>query len=112
MRLYGRQRFVPDLLLALEGFRLRTNRICELDGTQTTGIGSNEPPNALTEHLFPLSPVSNQRLALSPADHWTLALLADDNPFLRSVTANDNLELDLADIEDVILILEYQTGVG
>jgi len=109
-RIYSQQRFVSDRLLALDGLRISTNRVFELDGTETTGTGQNDLPNALTEHLFPEDPSASQRLALSPADRWTLELSLDDNPFLRSVTANDNIQILLDDLEDAILILEYETG--
>jgi peptidoglycan hydrolase-like protein with peptidoglycan-binding domain len=111
-RVYSQGRFVPDQALALDGLRINTNRVFELDGTETTGSGNHAPANALTEHLFPLDPSSNQRLALSPVDHWTLEVSPDDNPFLRSVTSNDNLQVDLDEVEDAILILEYETGIS
>jgi hypothetical protein len=111
-RIYSQQRFVSDRLLALDGLHISTNRVFELDGTETTGTGQNDLSNALTEHLFPQDPLTSQRLALSPADRWTLELSPDDNPFLRSVTPNDNIQILLDDVEDAILLLEYETGNG
>jgi len=105
-RLYSQQRFVPDQLLDFDSLRSSTNRVFELDGTETTGVAPNDAANALTEHFFPL----NQ--PLSPVDSWTLELSLNDNPFLLSVTPNDNPQIDLKGIEDAILILEYETGTG
>lgn len=110
--IYSRQRFVPDQVLDLDGFRISTNRVFELDGSETTGAGQNAPPNALTDHLFPLSSTNNMRLALSPADIWSLELSLNDNPFLGSVTANDTVQVNLGEIGDAILLLEYETGPG
>ncbi len=43
------------------------------------------------------------------AGEWTIELPLSDNPFLRSVSATDVEQYDLAEIQDVILALEYET---
>jgi hypothetical protein len=111
-RVYGRQRFLPDRSLPFEGVRLSTNRVFELDSTETTGLAPNDPANVLTKHLFPEDSQIGQRLPLSPVDRWTLELRPDDNPFLLTVTPNDNLRIDLGELEDAILILEYETDAS
>lgn len=111
-RIYSQQRFVPDQIVELNGLSISTNRVFELDGSETTGIGQNDPPNAFTEHVFPKDQASDQRLPLSAVDNWTLELPFDDNPFLRSVTSNDNVEMELDDIADAVLMLEYETGIS
>ena len=115
-RIYSQQRFIPvpasSTPLAFSGFSISTNRVFALDGTDTTGSGDNAAANALTEHLFPQDPLRHQRLALSPVDRWTLELSPDDNPFLRSVTSSDNMQVALDEIEDAVLVLEYEIGIS
>jgi hypothetical protein len=45
--------------------------------------------------------------ALSPADEWTLELPADVNPCLRTISSSDVEQFGLPEIEDVVLVLEY-----
>jgi uncharacterized cupin superfamily protein len=94
VRLTGRQVFAPDAALAMEGLRLRSNRTFDESGETTT------EPDAVTEHLFGGGPVS-------PVDRWTVRIDAQDNPFLRSVSATDVEQVDLSPIDDAVLILEY-----
>jgi hypothetical protein len=111
-RIHSQQRFVPDQQLEFNGLSVSTNRVFDLDGTESTGSGGNDSPNALTEHLFPRDPVSDQPTPLSPVDDWTLELTVDDNPFLRSVTSSDVVELELDDIADAVLILEFEADIA
>jgi hypothetical protein len=85
--------------LAFDGLRLSSNRRFDEDGVETTGVGSNPPANPLTVHLF--------MDALSPADEWTLELPADVNPCLRTISSSDVEQFGLPEIEDVVLVLEY-----
>ena len=50
--------------------------------------------------------------ALSPVDEWTVELPFADNAFLRSVGATDAEQYNLAEIQDVVLGLEYETTPG
>jgi hypothetical protein len=103
---YSKQRFDPNAGFIFNGLSLATNRRFDLDGNETTGTGTNPPANPFTTHLF-----SNG--ALSPADEWTIEIpLSDDNAFLRSVSATDVKQIDLSEIRDVILSLEYETTPG
>jgi hypothetical protein len=101
-RIYSQQRFAPDDTLAMSALRLATNRVFELDGTETTGAQGNDPANELVTHLFGDG-------SISPVDRWTLELSLEDNEFLRSVSINDNEQVDLDEIEDALLVLEYET---
>lgn len=103
-RIYSRQRFDPDQQIPLKTLRVRSNRVFELDGTEITGDPPHDPPNTLTNHLFAAGPIS-------PVDRWTLELSLADNPFLRSVTPNDNEQVELGEIDDAVLLLEYETGI-
>ena len=66
----------------------------------------------MTEHIFPNDQQAAQRLTRSAADRWTLELLPDDNPFLRAVTSNDAIKIELEDIADTVLMLEFETGIS
>jgi len=59
--------------------------------------------NALSTHLFAAG-------LLSPVDEWTLELSLSDNAFLRSVGTADSEQISLAEIQDVVLALEYETA--
>jgi hypothetical protein len=45
---------------------------------------------------------------LSPLDNWIVELPLDLNPFLRTVTDQDELVPGLDAIEDIALMLEYE----
>ena len=105
-RLYCTQRHLTDHVLDFNGLSLASNRRFALDGTETTGIGDNPPANPVATHLF-------KEGAVSPVDEWTVELPLSDNTFLRSVGATDaGQQYGLAEIEDVILALEYETTSG
>ncbi|MFD0008723.1 hypothetical protein ACFVJ4_41035 [Streptomyces sp. NPDC127178] len=65
---------------------------------ETTG-----PASALNTHLFGPGPISS-------ADRWVFDLPLADNPCLRTVTSTDTEQLDLADIEDALLLLEFEAA--
>jgi len=95
-RIYSRQRHDPDQQIPLNALRVASNRVFDEE---------NPPPlNALAEHLFANGPIS-------PVDRWTLELRPEDNPFLQAVTVTDEKQIDLAEIEDAVLTLEYDTVV-
>jgi hypothetical protein len=97
-RIYGHQRHLPEDLFALNGLSLATNRTFNA----ATGTEETEEPNALAVHLFNAGPIS-------PVDTWTFELSLEDNPFLQSVTQSDIQEIDLSEIADTVLSLEYET---
>jgi PKD repeat protein len=102
---YSKQRFVTEPSFKFNGLNLATNRRFELDGTEITGVGDNPPVNSFTTHLFGGG-------AMSPVDQWMLELPASANPFLRSVSATDVEQYDLSEIQDAVLVVEYETTPG
>ena len=86
------------------GLGLASNRRFDLNGTETTGV-NNPPANLVATHLFAGG-------ALSPVDEWTVELPLADNACLRSVGAADAEQYGLAEIQDVVLALEYETTPG
>jgi PKD repeat protein len=103
---YNRQQHQPEASLEFDGLHLTSNRRFDLDGTETTGTGANPPVNVFATHLLTgrtLSPVD---------DGWTVELLRSENPFLQSVTGTDNEQIDLGEIFDAVLALEYETMYG
>jgi hypothetical protein len=79
---------------------LATNR--EFD--EVTGNELPTSANAFTTHLFSGG-------AVSPADKWKLELNAAENPQLVSVTSQDQQRLDLGELSDVFLALEYRAAL-
>jgi hypothetical protein len=104
-RVYCNQRSLTGPVFDVNGLRLASNRSFDLDGTETTGVGDNPPANPVTAHLFAAG-------ALSPVDEWTIELRLSDNACLRSVGVTDTELYDLAEIDDVMLALEYETTPG
>jgi hypothetical protein len=102
---YSRQRFFPNAGFEFNGLSLSSNRRFDLDGNETTGTGTNPPANAFTTHLF-------DSAALSHVDEWTVEVPFSGNDFLRSVSATDVEQYDLSEIQDAILVLEYETTPG
>jgi hypothetical protein len=76
-----------------------------VDGAETTGINNNPLANVVATYLFAEGSVS-------PVDQWTVELPLADNAFQRSVDATDAEQYDLAEVEDVVLALEYETTPG
>jgi hypothetical protein len=95
-----RQRFDPGHDFTLERLRLGTNRTFDQAGAETTAV-----PNVLAIHLFDTGEVG-------PVDRWELELPVDDNMFLRVVTPSDQEQVNLGEIDDAILSLEYETLSG
>ena len=101
-RAYSTQRHVTEPVFDFGGLSLTSNRRFDQNGTEITGVTPNPQPNLVAKHLFGNG-------ALSPVDEWTIELPLADNPFLRSVSATDVEQYDLAQIQDVVLALEYET---
>jgi hypothetical protein len=104
-RVYCRQRHVHAPMFDFNGLSLASNRRFGPNGTETTGTGQNPPANLVAKHLFAQG-------ALSPADEWTVELPLSDNAFLRSVGTTDTEQCSLAEIQDVVLGLEYDAVSG
>ena len=104
-RVYCTQRHLTGPVFDFNGLSLASGRRFELDGSETTGVGDNPPASPVTTHLF-------GEETLSPVDEWTVELPLADNAFLRSVGTMDAEQYDLAEIEDVVLALEYETTPG
>ncbi|HEX2269606.1 MAG TPA: hypothetical protein VHH35_08730 [Pyrinomonadaceae bacterium] len=96
-RFYSQQRFDPAAELEIKSLRLATNRVFDLE----TGAETTTTPNAFAQHIF-------RSDVLAPTDRWTLELPLDDNPSLLSVTSTDVKQIDLSDLSDVVLALEYE----
>jgi hypothetical protein len=101
-RVYCSQRSLTESVFDLNGLSLASNRRFDLDGTETTGVGENPPANPVAAHLFAEG-------ALSPLDEWMVEFPLSDNACLRSVAVSDAEQYGLAEIQDVILALEYET---
>jgi hypothetical protein len=103
-RAYGDQRFVNGSApLPLRGFSATTNRTFDLNGAETNGTGTPALParNELAKRLF-------DKGAISPEDDWTFELIPEEVLGLPAGTANGAEELDLADIQDAVLSMEYE----
>ena len=100
--MYCTQRHLTEPVFDFNGLSLASNRRFDLDGTEITGVGANPPANLVAD-------TSVCGGALSPVDEWTVELPLSDNAFLRSVSATDVEQYGLAEIQDVVLALEYET---
>jgi hypothetical protein len=100
-RFYSQQRFDPTTTLNVESLRLATNRTFDVN----TGAETTTNLNAFGQHIF----TGN---TLAPTDRWTLELPLDQNPSAVSVSSSDVRQLDLSELSDVILALEYTTREG
>ena len=97
-RFHSRQVYLPSVDLAMDHLRLATNRTFD----PGTGAETTTTLNAFGQHLF------GSADALTPVDRWTFELPAGVNPALASVTANDTLTVDLGELADAFLALEYE----
>jgi len=95
-RFYSQQRFDPVTILAVQSLRLATNRTFDLD----TGAETATDLNAFGQHIFNSD-------VIAPTDRWTLELPIDQNAAIVSVTSSDVKQLDLSELSDVVLALEY-----
>jgi hypothetical protein len=104
-RAYGTQRYVQgDAVppLPLSGLSATTNRTFDESGKETNGTGSPTPRparNELAARLFGAGEIS-------PADDWTFELMAEDIVGVPA-KAMSSEQLDLSDIQDVVLSMEY-----
>ena len=103
-RAYGRQRYVngdgvPPL--PLSGLGAATNRTFDASGKETNGTGSPTLParNELAKRFFGGGEIS-------PVDEWTFELMPEDILGVPA-TAIGSEPLDLSDIQDVVLSMEY-----
>ena len=109
-RAYSSQRYVKGLApLPLQGLSATTNRTFDANGNETNGTGVPVLParNELAKRLFDTG-------AISPEDDWTFELLPEEILGLPAGTAVNGQALDLSDVEDVVLSMEYEVtpGVG
>jgi hypothetical protein len=107
-RAYGSQRYVKGLApLPLQGLSAMTNRTFDMNGNETNGIGTPvlPPRNELAKRLF-------DKGAISPEDDWTFELLPEEILGLPAGTAVNGEALDLSDVDDVVLSMEYDVTPG
>jgi hypothetical protein len=100
---YGAQRYVKESApLPLVGLSATTNRIFDQNGNETNGTGTPPLParNELVKRLF-------DKGAISPEDDWTFELIPQEILGLPAGTAIGAEELDLSEIQDVVLSMEY-----
>jgi hypothetical protein len=107
-RAYGAQRYVNGATpLPLRGLNATTNRTFDENGAETNGTGTPPLPvrNELSKRLF-------DKGAISPEDEWTFELIPEEILGLPAGTAIGAEELDLSDIQDVVLSMEYDITPG
>jgi hypothetical protein len=107
-RAYSAQRYVKDLApLPLRGLSATTNRTFDQNGKETNGAGAPPLParNELARRMF-------DKGAISSEDEWTFELIPQEILGLPAGTAIGAEELDLSDIQDVVLSMEYETTPG
>jgi hypothetical protein len=105
---YGAQRYVMDLApLPLTGLSATTNRTFDQNGNETNGTGTPPLParNELAERLFDKGPIT-------PDDDWAFELIPQEILGVPAGTAIGREELDLSDIQDVVLSMEYDVTPG
>jgi Tc toxin complex TcA C-terminal TcB-binding domain/PKD domain len=101
---YGGQRYVngdgaPPLQLS--GLGATTNRTFDESGKETNGTGSPTLPvrNELAKRFFGGGEIS-------PVDDWTFELMPEDILGVPATAAGSE-QLDLSDVQDVVLSMEY-----
>jgi hypothetical protein len=107
-RAYSSQRYVKGLPpLPLQGLSATTNRTFDANGNETNGTGTPALPvrNELAKRLF-------DKGAISPEDDWTFELLPEEILGLPAGAAVNGEALDLSDVEDVVLSMEYDITPG
>jgi hypothetical protein len=107
-RAYGAQRYVKDLApLPLQGLSATTNRAFDENGKETNGTGTPRLPtrNELARRLF-------DKGEIAPEDDWTFELIPEEILGLPAGTAIGAEQLDLSDIQDVVLSMEYDATPG
>ena len=102
-RAYGAQRYVKDLApLPLRGLNATTNRAFNPDGIEITPLPVR---NELAKRLF-------DKGAISPEDDWTFELIPEEILGIPAGTTIGAEELDLSEIQDVVLSMEYDIMPG
>jgi hypothetical protein len=107
-RAYSTQRYVNGAApLPLQGLSATTNRTFDENGKETNGTGTSPLParNELAKRLF-------DKGAISPEDDWIFELIPEEILGVPAGTAIDAEELDLSEIEDVVLSMEYDITPG
>ena len=104
-RAYGAQRYVKDSQsLPLQGFTATTNRTFDVNGNETNGTGTTTR-NELAKRLF-------NEGEISPEDDWTFELIPQEILGLPAGTGIGAEELELSEIQDVVLSMEYDITPG
>ena len=99
------QQLTPSLApLPLEGRSATTNRTFNENGNETNGTGTHAR-NELAKRLF-------NEGEISPEDDWTFELIPQEILGLPAGTAIGAEELDLSEIQDVVLSMEYDITPG
>jgi hypothetical protein len=105
---YSAQRYVKNLApLPLQGLSATTNRTFNENGSETNGAGTPPLParNELAKRLF-------DKGAIAPEDDWTFELIPEEILGLPAGTAIGAEDLDLSDMQDVVLSMEYDITPG
>lgn len=108
---HGSQRYFEDLTpplppLPLQGLSATTNRTFDENGIETNGTGAAFPArNELAKRLF-------GKGEISPQDDWTFELIPEEILGVPAGTAIRAEELDVSEIRDVVLSMEYDITPG
>jgi hypothetical protein len=106
---YGAQRYIKESdPLQLQGFSAATNRTFDENGKETNGTGTPTPlpaRNGLAKRLF-------GKGEISPEDEWTFELIPEEILGLPAGADIGTEELDLGEIQDVVLSMEYDITPG
>ena len=101
VRLDCNQRFDPGREIVVHALRVSTNRIFDAAGTVLNGSGSVPAQNGLATQWFTAGEVS-------PLDEWRLAIDPVANGFLDVYDTSDRASVDLSELSDCLLTLEYE----
>jgi hypothetical protein len=106
---YSAQRYIKESdPLQLQGFSASTNRTFDENGKETNGTGTPTPlpaRNGLAKRLF-------GKGEISPEDEWTFELIPEEILGLPAGADIGTEELDLGEIQDVVLSMEYDITPG
>ena len=98
---------LPPAPLPVEHFYGTSNLEFDPDGEVLTTQQANAWAAKLLQALSAGGSTQSQ-IALSPLDRWELSIDVEDNAFLNAVAASGREAADLSEIEDVILMMEYE----
>jgi hypothetical protein len=104
-RAYGAQRYLNGdgtAPLPLSGLGATTNRTFDENGKETSGTGSPTPSPARNELAIRFFGGGE----ISPVDDWTFELMPEDILGVPATAAGSE-QLDLGDIQDVVMSMEY-----